>query len=122
MFLPAQYLKTCSDRESAIADLELLGNTSIQDLDEVDNASGVLILNAKHFCDGVAVPVIFILLSMPDGEQVFVATGNHLATTAAGAKLAITDVLLPLLLEGEIETPADVRVFEFTYGGEYVLH
>lgn len=122
MFLPAKYLNTYINRDSALAELALLDGTSIQDIDEVDATSDFLILDVKHECQGLAVPMLLILLTTPEGEQVFLATGNHLSSTAAGAKIAITDEILPSLIDGEIEAPAVVCVFEFTYGGGYVLH
>jgi len=122
MFLPAKYFNTYIDRDSALAELQLLESTSLQDIDEVDTTSDILILNVKCDCQGLAVPLLFILLTTPDGEQVFLASGNHLSSTAASAKIAIVDELLPSFIEGEFEAPAVICVFEFTYGGSYVLH
>ncbi len=122
MFLAAKYIETYEDRELALAALTQLENTSIQDIDEVDITSDFLILDVKRECQGVEVPLLFILLTTPDGEKVFLATGSHLSSTAARAKVAITNELFPSLIDGEIEAPAVVCVFEFTYGGGYVLH
>lgn len=122
MFLPAKFIQTYKDRDYALALLAELENTEIQDIDEVDETSDFLVLNAKHYCEGVAVPLLFILVTTSEGEQVFSASGNHLSSSAARAKVAIADELLPSLVEGEIDAPAVVCVFEFTFGGSYVLH
>lgn len=122
MFLAAKYMEKYIDRASALAALAQLENTSIQDIDEVDQASDMLILDVKHDIGTHVAPLLIIMLTTPEGVKLFLASGRHLSSTAAGAKMAFVEDLLPSQLEEEASPPAICCVFEFTFGGGYVLH
>lgn len=122
MFLAAKYIETYSDRESALTALAQFENTAIQDIDEVDQTSDIVILDVRHDIGTYTAPLLVILLTTPEGVKLFLASGLHLSSTAVGARMAFVDEIIPSVIEGEILAPVVCCVFEFTYGGGYVLH
>lgn len=123
MYLAARHLKTCSDRAEALEVISLLDGVVVSPLDEVDQSSDFVFLDAEINLGEITQRVHIILLTTQSGVDIYSASGLHLSATAEGAQMAFADGCIEQIIDEDNGEPVVCCIFEFTYGGNsHVFH
>ncbi len=123
MYLAARYLKTCSGRAEALELISLLDGVVVDSLDDVDQSSDFVFLDAEINLGEIIQRMYIILLTTQAGVDIYGASGLHLSATAEGAQSAFANGCIEQIIDEDNDKPLVCCIFKLTYeGSAHVFH